>query len=299
MNDRMKIGLSFFVASTVWGSTWLAIRLGLEAMPPVLSAALRFVIAGAILFLLIRYWKLDIPFNANAWKTYLNLAVLTFTIPFALVYWGQQYIPTGLSSILFGAFPFWVALFSHLMLADERLDVPKILAIMFGFAGVVVIFSSEVYLSDERALLGMLTIAFSTAMQAYSLILVKKYGQAISPIVMNFVGIAFGAVALLVLSYFLERGSAVEWNLQSIGSLLYLSIVGTVLAYVVYYWLLKRVDALYLSLTSFINPIVAVVLGAAVLGERLAPKVFVGAGLVFVGILAANVKSILAKWRSA
>jgi drug/metabolite transporter (DMT)-like permease len=299
MSERLKIGIAFFIISTVWGSTWLAIKVGIEVMPPVFSAGVRFVIASAILYVLIRVRRLSMPFDTNAWKLYSSLGLLTFLFPFALVYWGQQFIPTGLSSILFGVFPFWVAIFSHLMLKDGRIDLPKLLSLVIGFTGLVVIFWIDVSLSDPWTLIGMSTIVLSTIMQAYSLILVKRYGQPVSPLVMNFVGMVIGALGLLALSLVFEQGKPVVWSENAILSLLYLSIVGSVLTFVSYYWLLKRVDAVYLSLTSFINPIVAVALGAAVLGERLAPGVFVGAGLVFLGILVANGKALHTKFRPA
>jgi drug/metabolite transporter (DMT)-like permease len=96
-----------------------------------------------------------------------------------------------------------------------------------------------------------------------------------------------------------EAGRPVRWDLTAIGSILYLGVIGSVLTFVSYYWLLKRIDAVYLSLTSFVNPIVAVLLGALVLGEKLAPIVYAGSALVLLGILVANAKALYEKLRSA
>jgi drug/metabolite transporter (DMT)-like permease len=293
--ERIRIWLGFFVVSTVWGSTWLAIKIGLESVPPFLGAGLRFVIACALLWLIIRWRKLPIPFTSDAKKVYLSMGLLTCTAPFALVYWGQQFIPSALGSILFAAFPFWVAFFSHFMLTDERLDRYGLTGIIVGFLGVVIIFWGDFQLSDSRAILGMSAILLAVVVQALSLVQVKKWGHSVDPIVTNFVGMAIGMVALLSLGWVLESGQAIVWNTASVLSILYLSIVGTVLAFVTYFWLLKRIDAVYLSLTAFINPIVAVVLGALVLGERLGTTVFLGAFFVLSGILLANWKGLAAK----
>jgi len=294
-SERLLIWLGFALISTVWGTTWLAIRIGLESIPPFYAASIRCLLAAVVLYALLRFTGGRIPATRLAWRVYLALGVLTIAIPFALIYWGQRYIPTGLSSILFGAFPFWVAVFSHLMLPQERLNGFKIAAVILGFAGVVVIFSADVYISDANAILGMMAVMVSTLLQAVALIYVKKYGQDVSPTAMNFIGMAMGGTLLLLLSVALESGKPATWSVSGIASLLYLSLVGSVLTFVTYYWLLKRIEAVYLSLSSFINPLVAVAVGAAVLGERLPPSVFTGAALVLLGMLIANGKALYAK----
>jgi drug/metabolite transporter (DMT)-like permease len=294
-SERLLLWLGFALISTVWGTTWLAIRIGLESIPPFYAAAIRCLLAAGVLYAILRFTGGRIPATRLAWRVYLALGVLTIAIPFALIYWGQQYIPTGLSSILFGAFPFWVAVFSHLMLPEERLNGFKIAAVILGFAGVVVIFSADVYISDANAILGMMAVMVSTLLQAVALIYVKKYGRDVSPTAMNFVGMAMGGALLLLLSVALESGTPARWSVSGITSLLYLSLVGSVLTFVTYYWLLKRIEAVYLSLSSFINPLVAVAVGAAVLGERLPPSVFTGAALVLLGMLIANGKALYAK----
>lgn len=293
--EKIRVWLGFVVVSTVWGSSWLAIKIGLESVPPLLGAGFRFVVACALLWLIIRWRKLTIPFTSDAKKVYLSMGFLTCTAPFALVYWGQQFIPSALGSILFAAFPFWVAFFSHFMLANERLDRYGLGGIIVGFIGVVIIFWGDFQLSDSRAILGMSAILLAVVVQALSLVQVKKWGHSVDPIVTNFVGMAIGMAALLSLGWILEAGQPVVLNTVSVLSILYLSIMGTVLAFVAYFWLLKRIDAVYLSLTAFINPIVAVVLGALVLGEKLGTTVFLGAFFVLSGILLANWKGIYAK----
>ena len=293
--ERIMIWIAFAIISTVWGTTWLAIRIGLETVPPFLSAGIRCLAAAVILYGIVRVRRLAIPMTASAWKVYLSLGVLTIGVPFALIYWGQQYIPTGLSSILFGAFPFCVAILSHLMLRDEPMTLSKGLAIVLGFAGVVIIYYSETALADARAFLGMSAVLVSVILQALALVLIKKHGEPVSPLSMNFVGMAMGGTMVLLLSVAVEGERTVQWTPAAITSLLYLTIVGSVVTFVAYYWLLKKIDAVYVSLSSFINPIVAVVLGAVVLGERLPGSVFTGAAFVMLGLLVANGKGFYAR----
>jgi drug/metabolite transporter (DMT)-like permease len=297
-SERVGIWISYFIISTVWGTTWFAIRIGLETIPPFLSAGIRCSLAAVVLYVLLRLRKGVIPTTPAAWKVYSALGILTIGLPFALVYWGQQFIPTGLSSILFALFPVTVAVFSHLMLKKEPLNGYKIVSVVLGFMGVAIIFSSDIAIADSRSILGMLAILVSVFLQAVALILIKKYGDPVSPMAMNFVGMAMGGGMVLLLSLVAERGQPVVWTWQGIASLAYLTIIGSVVTFLAYYWLLKRIDAVYLSLSSFINPIVAVLIGSLALGERLSPLTFAGAILVLAGMLTANGRAFYEKLRT-
>ena len=299
MSDRFRVWVGFFIISTVWGSTWLAIKIGLTRVPPFLSAGLRFVVASAILFLIVKARRIPVPFDADAKKLYVVLSVLSYIVPFGMVYWGQQFISSGLSSILFAAYPFWVAVFSQVLLADERLTPFKLAGIVVGFVGLLIIFAGDMHLSDVDGFLGMTAVLLSTVVQGLALVLIKKYGQPVSPFAMNFVGMSWGAVGLLSLSALTENYDGLMWDGAAIGSVLYLAVFGSVLAFVTYHWLLKRTEAVYLSLVSFINPIVAVMLGAAILNETLTPSVFTGAIFVLLGILLANGRHLYSRLNKA
>ena len=296
--ERFRIWVGFAIVSFVWGSTWLAIKIGLGSIPPFFGAGIRFAIASVILLVIVRLKRVHVPFTPEAKRVYLVLGTLSFGICYALVYWGEQYISSGLCSVLFAAYPLCVAFFSHFFLERERLTPFKIAGIALGAAGLIVIFSADLRLSDASAVRGMAAVLVSTVLQAFALVLTKKYGQAISPFAMNCVGMTIATLLLLGLGITLERGKPIVLDGAAVGSLLYLAAVGSVLAFVTYYWLLKRIEAVYLSITSLINPIIAVILGALLLGESLAPGTAAGAGLVLLGLLTVNGKQLYAKTRA-
>jgi len=298
-SERLRIWIAFFIVCTVWGSTWLAIKIGLETVPPFLAAGIRFVIASSVLGVIVKARGIPLPRDADAVKVYLTLGILSFSLPFGLVYWGQQYIPSGLSSILFAAYPGWVALFSHVALPTERMDAFKASGVVLGALGLVVIFSRDVHWSGTEGLLGMGAVMISTVLQAVSLVIIKKYGQPVSPFAMNLAGMTLGAAMLLIGSLIFEDPASAVFTPPAVASILYLALVGSILTFGSYFWLLKRVEAVYLSLTSFVNPIIAVLLGAVVLGESLAPTVLLGAALVLLGILTANGRFFYKKARHA
>lgn len=254
---------------------------------------MRFLIATLILRAIMLIRKDPLPRERIFWVLVAQLGLLTYTLPFAFIYWGQSRIPTGLSSILFATFPFWVALFSHLRLDNERINYAKSVGVIAGFVGVFVIFSSEMLFQQEAPLEGMLAIIASALMQGYGLVSLKKWGKGFSSVAINFAGMTIGAIILLGASLLIEDYTRLVFNSASLIPLLYLSTLGTVMTYVMYYWLAKHVNAVLLSLTAFVTPIIAVVLGAIVLKEHMSNQIFIGAALVLGGIVYANLPELL------
>ncbi len=289
-SPRIGVWIGFIAISLIWGSTWLAIKIGLGSVPPFLGVGIRFLLAAAILLVIIRWRKVQIPWTREQRVLYIGLIVLSYSIPFALVYWAELYIPSGLGSILFASYPFWVAILSQMFLTSERLTFFKVAGIVLGFSGLLIIFSRDIHWTDSYGLWAMSAILLSTVMQAVSTIIVKKHGQSANPFAMNFVGMSFGGALLFLFGLTTESLSDIHWDATAIGSIAYLAVFGSVIAFVTYHWLLKRIEAVYLSLTTFINPIVAVILGALILNEELVASVYIGASFVLAGILVANGK---------
>ena len=288
MNERFRVYLSYILICTIWGSTWLVIKIGLETLTPLMAAGCRFLVASSILFALITIRRVKIPFDHRERSFYLVVALTSFSIPFALVYWGEQYVPSGLTSIIFAIYPFTVAFFSFLFIPTEKPTAAKILGIALGFAGIVAIFSNDVHTSDPKALWGMGAVLCSAILQGYSVIVVKKHGHSIHPFAITFVPMLAGAILLLASSALFEDLSRIQFTTNALLSILYLGVFGSVATFVSYFWLLKKVEAVLLSLTSFITPIIAVVLGVLFLGEELSSRTFLGAAFVLGGIAVAN-----------
>lgn len=290
-SERSRIKIGLVLISLIWGSTWLAIKIGLDSVPPISGIVIRFLVALIVLYGVIRWRGLAIPRDRPTWNLFISIGVLSFSVPFAMIYWAAQFIPTGLMSILFAVYPFVIAILSHLFLPSERVTAFKIGGIVLGFGGILLIFSQGLHWEDQFVLMGMIAVLFSTILQGISLILIKKYGEEINPLMMNFGGMLVGAIVLFLGAWVFERGIPIVMDAKAIGSILYLGTFGSVVTFAVYFWLLKRVEILYLSLISFVTPIVAVVLGSIFLDEVLGSNTFIGAGLVLGGLLLANARS--------
>lgn len=293
LSVRAKVVLGLAVVCLVWGSTWLAIKIGLRTVPPILSASLRFLLAAALLRIIMLRRNTALPNDRNFWKLATILSLLSFSIPFSLVYWGQSRIPTSLASILFASFPFSVAVFSHFRLPYEPMTIAKAMGIIFGFAGIVVVFSGEFHLINTFAEWGMVAIVAAALLQAYALVTLKKEGKSVDVVSLNYVGMLLAGILLMLLSLSVESFETLRFGTEAILSLLYLSTFGSVITFVTYFWLVKHVEVVLLSLTAFVTPVIAVVLGTVVLKEQLAPEVLSGSVLVLGGILIANSPDLL------
>ena len=276
--------------SFIWGSTWLAIKIGLGAMPPFLSAGMRFALAAGILAGL--SWAAGVPWPRQA-RTHaglLALGFLNFVVNYGAVYWGEQYVSSGLTAVLFATYPLFVLLIAHATIGGERITPRKAIGVALGFAGVYVIFRSDLALADPRAALAAAVILVSPVASALTSVGIKKWGHDLHPYTLTALPMAYGAFVLTSIGLAFEDARAIEWSAAAIGSLAYLALFGSVIAFVVYYRLLKVVPVSLLALVSYAFPIVAVVLGWLVLGERLSGSTLVGAAGVLVGIA-------LATWR--
>lgn len=288
-SEKYLIVLGFILISIIWGSTWLAIKVGLESIPPFYGVAIRFTLALFLLscFMLIRGERL--PVDRNSKFVYLQLGVCSFSIPFALVYWAEQYIPSSLASILFAFYPFVVMILSHYFLHDEKINIYKIVGLISGFAGLVLIFGLDTEVNASTTY-GMIAVLLSVIFQGSSLVFAKKKGHHLSPIGMNVGGMIVGLPFMFAIAFAAESFSSVHFDSKGIFSLLYLGTFGTVVTFVTYYWLLKRVQAVMLSFVSFITPILAIIFGAVFLDEILSPNIFSGAALVLAGLVFMNGK---------
>ncbi len=252
----------------VWGTTWAAIRIGLAGIPPIAGVALRFGLAGALLVAWGarrgRVWPRD---RRAAALAALN-AVGTFLVPYVLVYWAEQWVPTGLVAVLFATFPLFVALLAHLLLPDERLTPRTLAGVLLGLLGVATIFSQELTaLGGPRVRSAALIFLVSPLVSATANVAIRRWGRAVDPLVLTGLPMVATGVLAAALSLALERGRPLVLDLPSVASVVYLAVLGSALTFVLYFRLLARLPATRLSLIAFAIPLVAVAVGAAVFAE--------------------------------
>ncbi len=277
---------SFLIAllCLIWGSTWLGIKIGLEDSPPFLSAGFRFLIATSFLFIWAKFRGIKFSFYKDQLIKILIPGFFLYYLSYSLVYWGEQYINSGLTAVLFATFPFFVAIYATLLLKDEKLTPNKLLGLLIGFCGIILIFWDSLSFSGENVFLGMSGIILSAACSAYASVRVKRDLHSVEPIVISTYQMGLGTILLLGSGFLFENLCDFKITSKSIGALLYLSFLGSALAFVTYYWLLKKIEVTKLSLITFITPIVALILGWLILDEILTIYLLFGTILVIFGI---------------
>ena len=281
----MKSRLVWLILCVIWGSTWLFIKLGLENLPPITFAGIRFVIACAIIYLLIRARGIALPDNRRDWGLLALTGVVSFCLNYGLVFWGEQYITSGLAALLQATLPAFGLVIAHFHLPGERMTWSKIFGVVLGFAGVAVVFSNQLAIAGGKALAGSVALVLSAFFAAYSNVLVKAYGRKLEPAILSGGQMFFGLIPLLLIGIPLEGNPFhYHWTLLALLSLVYLAVVGSVIAFMLYYWLVHNMDVTKTMLISLVTPVVAVVLGMVVLGEDLSWRTVAGGIMIMVGV---------------
>ncbi|NWG29193.1 MAG: EamA family transporter [Ignavibacteriaceae bacterium] len=289
----VKIFLAYSALCFIWGSTWIAIRYGLESLTPIFSAGVRFSFASFFIFILMRIKSIPLQTDKVAIRLYLLMGFFSFVIPFGLVYWAQQFVPSGMAAVLFAVYPFWVVIFSYIRIPGDYIGFFKIFGTVLGFAGIVIIFSDSFAGDISNYLIGMFAVVLSGIMQAWIAVSIKKYGHHLHPLSMNFIPMVIAGISMLIIAFFTEDLSTLRFNQNAYLSILYLSFFGSVVTFTSFYWLIKRVNLVILSLVAFITPVVALVLGYFIYNEVLTTRHFIGAALVLTGVLWANLGNLL------
>ncbi len=295
-NNTIKIISVYAIACLIWGSTWMAIRIGLDSLTPFISAGLRFLFASFFILFFMKIRKMKIQKDKISVKLYLAMGFFSFVIPYGLVYWGEQYIPSGLASVLFAINPFFVALFSYYLLSQEKITIYKIAGMITGFTGIVIIFSEDIFNTTAFYVWGMAAIILSALIQGWIQVTIKKHGQHLNPFSMNFYPMLLAGISLLLIGFLTEDIKKITIDEKAVVSVLYLAFFGSMIVFTCWYWLLKRVNVIVLSLIAFITPVIALILGIVFLNEALTIKHLTGSLFVLAGLLIAtlgNVKSNL------
>ena len=289
----IKIALAYATICLIWGSTWIAIRYGLESLTPIFSAGVRFSLASVLIFILMKIKNIPLQTDKASVRLYLLMGFFSFVIPFGLVYWAQQFVPSGMAAVLFAVYPFWVVIFSHIRIPSDFIGFFKIFGTVLGFVGIVIIFSDSFVGDISNYLIGMFAVVLSGIMQAWIAVSIKKFGHHLHPLSMNFIPMVIAGISMLLIALFTEDLSSLKFNQNAYLSILYLALFGSIVTFTSFYWLIKRVNLVILSLVAFITPIVALILGYFLYDEVLSTRHFVGSALVLTGVFWANLGNLL------
>lgn len=280
----MKI-IVWLILCLIWGTTWIFIKIGLEDLPPLSFAAARFLLSLFLLFLIIKLQRIPLPKSKREWKLLVLTGIMQFSINYSLVFWSEQYISSGLAAVLQAMITVFGLALAWIHLPAERITWIKISAVFLGIIGVAVIFNDQLQIKNVMAFAGCVAIVFGAYSAAHASILIKAKGGGIHPAALVFCQMLCGILPVIIYALINEGNPfKLNWNLRSLICVLYLSLLGTIAAFWLYYWLLSKIESTKAMMISLVTPLIAVIIGAIVLGEKLPPRTFFGGLLILASI---------------
>lgn len=281
---KTTAGLLIALLCLIWGSTWIVIQRGLHDLPPFTSAGARFVIAaGAMAIATPWVRRREGGAQPPLWLACV-VGIFTFGMSYALVYWSETRLASGLSSVLWSIFPLLIAIAGHFMLPDGRLSARKWLGFAAGFVGVALLFATDIRASGASSIPAALWLCLSPLCSAVGTIAVKRHGAGTSSIVLNRNALCIGAALLCAAAWLFERDVRADWTPAAIASVVYLALVGTALTFGLYFWLLRHLPAHQLSLISYVTPAIALIIGTFVGQEPFTIFTFLGSASILAGV---------------
>jgi drug/metabolite transporter (DMT)-like permease len=281
----MRVRIAWVVACLLWAGTFLFIRIGVADVGPFTFAAARLLLALLVLVPLVLARREWATWNRSDVQAVLGAGLLLLGVNYALVYWGAQYVASGLVAILLATTPI-VALGLGAVLGSEAITVRKVVAVALGLLGVVAIVGSEAASAGTVGLRGPAALVASTACVAGAYVWMKSRTGRVPPLSMAALQSAGGLVVLAGLAVTREASPLdAHWNARSIGALAYLAWAGSVVAFWLNYWLLARMDTSAMLMMGLAEVPIAVALGAIFLGERLPPGTLLGAACILASVL--------------
>jgi drug/metabolite transporter (DMT)-like permease len=283
-----KTLLAFAILYLVWGSTYLAIRVGVREVPPFLFAAMRFLIAGLVLY----GWMIAQGERSPSrvqWASASLLAILFFVLDYGLLYWAEQRVPSGIAAVMMATTPAFLALWEIIFLQTQKLTVRLAVALLIGIGGVAVLVSHTLNLGGvpiDRV--GAMALVVAAMSWSISSVLTRKLPLPSSKVMSSGVQMLAGGVFLALTAAALGEFSDFHpWNVSIHAwlSLLYLIVAGSIVAFTAYLWLIHHESPTKVGTYAYVNPVVAVLLGYFLGGETLGLRTILGALFVLISVV--------------
>jgi drug/metabolite transporter (DMT)-like permease len=281
--------LLLITLAALWGPSFLFIKVAVEEIPPLTLVLGRVAVGAAFLLIVLLSQGRRLPTDRRLWRHLAVVAMLHNALPWVLLSWGEQYIDSALASILNGTTPLFTIILAHFLVAGDRMTVPKTLGVLLGFAGLFLLILPSLSGGAQASTWGLLAVTAAAAVYGVAMIYSRNHLRGLPPLV------APASQLLLATGYMLPVALLVDrpWTLDrpstvALGSLFLLGILGTGLAFIVYYRLLETANPTYISMVTYVIPVFGVILGVLVLGEQLTWYALAGFALILLGVMVVN-----------
>jgi drug/metabolite transporter (DMT)-like permease len=290
INQRMtrREWAMLLTLSVLRGGSFFFVAVAVAELPPFTIVVLRVVLSALTLYAVARATGTPLPTDRRIWLAFTVMGLLNNVVPFSLFVWGQTHIASGLASIINATTPLFTVLVAHLWTRDEKVTGGRLIGVLVGFAGVVVIFGGEALRFLGTDMLAQLACLCAAACYAFAGVYGRRFNEMGIPPIATATGQVTAASAVLFpIMLAVDR----PWVLPipsgtTVASLLALALLSTALAYILYFRILATAGATNLLLVTFLIPVTAIVLGITILGEGLETKSLIGMGLIGLGLAA-------------
>jgi drug/metabolite transporter (DMT)-like permease len=284
---KPKHWLVFILLGAIWSSSFMWIKIAVQEVGPITLVAFRALFGLLFGIVIILIQRVQLPRSLKDWSPLLLLGITNVAIPFFLISWGEQSIDSAVAAILDATVPLFTILIAHYLLRDDKITLLKLLGLLIGFAGVIVLMSKDIGTSFG-SLLGQLAVILASAFYAGSAVFARKTTED-TPGILRSAGPLVSATVVMWLATFLVE-SPVEIPQLGITwiALLFLGILGSGLAFVLAYYLIHEIGPTRTTMVTYLFPLGGVILGVAFLNEELSWQLLVGAALIIVSLVVAN-----------
>ena len=277
---------AYLLLCLIWGTTWLGIKITVQGLPPFLGASLRFVVASVILFVILCLWKIPLKIRKKDAGVLVLSAFFLYVFDYGLIYWAETVVSAGVAAVFFTPFGIFTVLWTHFLIRNKPFRPNELVGLVLGCLGMVILFYDQLMVTrfDRRVILAAAALSLGAAGGSLSLVLVKKHLTKMNPLLLTFHQSWMGVLFLAAIGMILESDHSLRITGRVGIAILYLGILGTSLAFVLYYRLLQTLSALTLALIPYITPIVALAADYLVFKETPTLRAAIGIVVIFLGI---------------
>jgi drug/metabolite transporter (DMT)-like permease len=282
--------LVFIALGVMWGSSYLFIKIGVESVTPMTLVALRLGVGTLFLGGVLLLARGRLPSRPATWFHLMVMAVLNIVLPFSLVTWAELEVPSSLAAILTAAAPLYTIVIAALTLRDEPVTLQRASGLVVGFAGVVVL-TGPAALASGSSLAAVVALLLAAASYAAGAVYARRTVSGLRPVVPAFLQVAIAFVMSGILAVALEAPTSLAYGPAAILAVLWLGLLGSGLAYLAYFRLIRAWGATRTTAVAYLLPVVGIVLGVLVVGETIDLRIIAGTALIIGGVTLVNARS--------
>lgn len=287
---KAKHWLVFLLLGAIWGSSFMWIKIAVQEVGPITLVAFRAIFGLLFGIVVIAVLRTKLPRTLRAWSPLFVLGLTNIAIPFFLISWGEQSIDSAVASILDATVPLFTILIAHFLLPDDKMTLPKVLGLIVGFAGIIVLMSKDMNASNN-SLLGQVAVIVASLFYAISSVYARRVTED-TPGILRSAGPLVSASAVMWMGTFIFESPV---HVPQLGitwvALLFLGVVGSGIAFMMAYYLIHEIGPTRATMVTYLFPLGGVILGVTFLNEQLTWQVIAGAALIISSLAIANMKS--------